>query len=348
MFLNPEEIKSQTRELWRTCFHDSEEFMDIYFSDKYTDDNNLTVCHESRVVAAMQLMPYRVTLFGAPLRAGYVSGLATLPDFRGKGYATNLLTEAHRRLRQQGAMLSLLIPGSEELRKFYEDPVRGSYYTALHRRELPLDVSKDGSFDKIEVCRPDEWPHELYVYYRRLTAQLPFMVHPSENDFFAALEAADLEEGGYVLTARRKRRLVGFCLAVKEANGKVYIRTLAISEAASRAAFVDYLCRQCGVDKVYRRFCLPGTLHEARPYAMARVVDVPRFLAMVAALNPGLQLHVAVEDDRHIPENNGNYLIENGRVRPTDVPPNSTVTPGVLAGMFLAPHPMVVDLMLDE
>lgn len=347
MLLTPEEIKNQTRDLWRTCFNDSEEFMDIYFEDKYTDASNLTIRHDGQVVSAMQLLPYRMTFYGTVQHAGYISGLATLPDFRGRGYAANLLHEAHRRLFQQGATLSLLIPQTDEVRSYYEKPEHGAYWTAVYRQELPLDISQDGAFDKIEVVRPDEWGEDLYVYYHRLTMQLPFMVHPSENDFFAALEAADLEDG-YILVARRKRRMVGFCLAVKEPNGKVYIRTLAITEAATRAAFVDYLCRECGVDKVYRRFCLPGSLKESVPYAMARVINVPRFLSAIAVKNPGFQLHIGVDGDLAIPENNGWYIVENGTVCLTDIQPDSIVTPGGLAAMFMAAQPIVMDLLLDE
>lgn len=347
MQLTPEEIKEQTRGLWRTCFNDSEDFMDIYFADKYTDSKNLTVSHDGKIVAATQLLPYRTTLFGSSLRTGYISGLCTLPEYRGKGYATNLLHEAHRRLVENGAALSFLIPGSDDLRHFYEKPEHGSYWTAVYRKELPLDVSKDGKTDKIEVVRPDEWPEEMYHFYRRLTCELPFMVHPSESDFFAALEAADLEDG-YVLLAKRKRRTVGFCLAVKEKNGKVYIRTLAITEAAARAAFVEYLCKECQVENVYRRFCLPGSIKDAVPYAMARVINVPLFLTAVAHNNPGFQLHIGVEGDLDIPENNGWYLIENGQVRPTDLKPDSIMTPGGLAAMFLAAQPIVMDLLLDE
>lgn len=321
--------------------------MDIYFEDKYTDNANLTIRHNGQVVSAMQLLPYRLTFYGSVQHAGYVSGLATLPEHRGKGYATNLLNEAHRRLYAQGATLSFLIPGSEELRSFYERAEHGAYWTSVFRQELPLDVSNDGSFDKIEVTRPDEWPQELYVFYRRLTSELPFMIHPSENDFYAALEAADLQDG-YVLVARRKRRMVGFCLAVKEGNGRVYMRTLAITETATRAAFVNYLCRECGVDKVYRRFCLPGSLKNSTPYAMARVINVPRFLHTIAQPNPGFQLHVGIDGDLSIPENNGWYIIENGRVRLTDLKPDSIVTPGGLAAMFMAAQPMVLDMLLDE
>lgn len=347
MLLSPQEIKEQTRELWRTCFNDSEEFMDIYFEDKYTDENNLTIRHDGNVVAAMQMLPYRLTFYGSVQHAGYISGLGTLPAYRGRGYATNLIHEAHRRLFAKGATVSFLIPGNDDLRHFYEKPQHGSFWTAVYRQTLPLDVTNDGDFSKIEVTRPDEWGNDLYVFYHRLTRELPFMVHPSENDFFAALSAADLDDA-YVLVARRKRRIVGFCLAVKEADGKVYMRTLAITETATRAAFVDYLCKACGVEQVYRRFCLPGSLKGAVPYAMARVINVPRFLSNIATPNPGFQLHIGVEGDLDIPENNGWYIVENGRVRVTDVKPDSIVTPGGLAAMFMAAQPMVMDLLLDE
>ena len=79
MLLSPNEIKEQTRQLWRTCFNDTEDFMDIYFSDKYTDESNLTVRHNGQVVSAMQLLPYRITFYGTVQHAGYISGLATLP-----------------------------------------------------------------------------------------------------------------------------------------------------------------------------------------------------------------------------------------------------------------------------
>lgn len=347
MLYSPEEIKQQTRELWRTCFNNSEEFLDIYFDEKYTDEANLTIRHDGRVVAATQLLPYRFTFYGSVQHIGYLSGLATAPEYRNRGFASNLIHEAHRRLYKQGATLSFLIPQDDDTRHFFEKPQHGAFWTSVYRQELPLDITNDGDFSKIEVTRPDEWTNELYVFYRRLTAELPFMVHPSENDFFAALEEADLKDG-YILVAHRKRRMVGFCLAVKEPNGKVYIRTLAITETSTRAAFVDYLCRECGVEQVYRRFCLPGSLKGCMPYAMARVVNVPRFLSAIATPNPGFQLHIGVDGDLDIPENNGWYIVENGRVRLTDVKPESIVTPGGLAAMFMAAQPMVMDLMLDE
>ena len=56
MLLSQEEIKQQTRELWSNNFSHSDEFLDIYFDEKYADENNLTIRHDGNVVASMKLL----------------------------------------------------------------------------------------------------------------------------------------------------------------------------------------------------------------------------------------------------------------------------------------------------
>ena len=50
----------------------------------------------------------------------------------------------------------------------------------------------------------------------------------------------------------------------------------------------------------------------------------------------------------HIPENNGYYIIEDGKLRITDRQPDTVVTPGGLAALFLSAQPTYVEMMLDE
>ena len=109
MLLTPEELKQQTRELWKTCFPtDSEEFLDIYFEDKYTDASNITRREGTQVVAAGQLLPYSMNFYGSTVHTGYFSGVGTLPEYRGYGLASQIISEGHRRLYEQGGVLSFL------------------------------------------------------------------------------------------------------------------------------------------------------------------------------------------------------------------------------------------------
>lgn len=347
MLLSPEEIKQETRGLWKSCFHDSEEFMDLYFEDKYTDEDNITLRPDGFVAGAVQVLPYRMTFYQHVIHAGYISGLSVHPDYRGKGMAVQLLREAHRKIYNRNGAISFLIPGCDRLRKFYERTQHGAYWTSTYRMETEIRETEETD-DRIVVEQPEEWRQELYVFYRRNTSGVDFMLHPSETDFFAALANEDMA-GGYVLTARKNRRLCGICLARKEKDGRMFIHSLLVENVQTKNAFIRFL-KQADreTDKVYARVPAPGSHDGSVPYAMARVINVERFLNTVLKVYPDFQLHIGVDGDLDIPENNGYYLLENGKVIVTDRRPDSIVTPGGLAAMFLSSYPMYVEMMLDE
>lgn len=344
--LSANEIQAQTRHLWATCFSDPDEFLDIYFTEKYTHEANVTCEVGGRVVSAAQILPYRMKLFGQTARVGYLSGMATLPEARGNGHAAKVLQKVHRRLYKEGAVLSYLIPGDEGLRHFYEDYRHGAYWTAAYRKEEELAAMPVDNAD-ISVSEPEEWGTDLFVYYKKATAQIPFMLHPAENDFFAALSACDLA-GGHVLVARNKRRIAGLCLAVPEAGGRCAIRELKAAGADERNALLQAACRACGAERAYDRTPQPGTAEGAAPYAMARVTHVEKFLRMVLHAYPELEMHIGIDGDFDVPENNGYYLLRDGKCTLTSEVPADIVTPGGLAALFLAAVPTHIRLMLDE
>lgn len=344
--LSANETKAQTRRLWATCFGDSEDFMDIYFSEKYTDDVNVACEADGKIVAAAQLLPYRMKLFGQTARVGYLSGLATLPEARGKGHAAKVLRKAHRRLYKEGAVLSYLIPGNNGLRRFYEDCRHGAYWTAAYRKEEVLSATSPAD-ESIAIDEPDEWGTDLFVFYKKATAHIPCMLHPSEGDFFAALSVCDLE-GGHVLVARRKLRIVGLCLAVPGSDGCCAIRELKATDPDTEDALLLAAQRACGAEKAYHHAPRPGTEEGAAPYAMARVTHVEKFFKMVLHAYPELEMHIGIDGDLDIPENNGYYLLRGGKCTLTEDVPADIITPGGLAALFLSAIPTHIRMMLDE
>ena len=195
--------------------------------------------------------------------------------------------------------------------------------------------------------QPDEWGNDLYVFYRQNTLNQPFMLHPSENDFFAALATCDID-GGMVLVAKRKRRILGVCLAIVENDGRCFLRSMIAAENKVKDSFLHYLMQVVGVDKVFARVAVPGSIAGAMPYAMARVINVEKLLQAVLSVYPTFQLHIGIDGDLDIPENNGYYLVDEGKVTITDDKPESIVTPGGLAAMLIGAHPTTVEMMLDE
>lgn len=346
MLLSPEEIKTQTRALWRTCFPaDAEDFLDIYFEDKYRDDRNITRHEEAQVVAAAQLLPHSMNFYGSVVHVGYVSGLCTHPDCRHRGYASSILREAHRRLYRQGGILSFLIPGSEEVRRFYEKPHHGAYWTSTFR--LPVELAPSDVADgRIVVEQPEEWGEDILVFYRRAVRRFPFAIRSGDDGLLAAFSTAELEDG-MVLVAKEKKRIVGLCVTAMQ-DDKCYVREMAVTRPAVQGAFVAYLCDRLGVDRVYDLAASAGAIKGALPYAMARVTNVVKFFKTILLTHPGLDMHIGIDGDLDVPENNGNYLLRGGHLLITEERPETVVTPGGLAAMFLGAQPTIVRNMLDE
>ena len=141
MSSTPDNTLLRSRELWAQAFpEDQPEFLDLYFSRCYTPERNLTLTGDDsdEIVAAGQILPFAFNFGGRRLSAGYVSGLAVAPESRGKGLGSRWMAEAHRRMHAEGQVLSLLIPGSDELRNWYTRPACGAYETVSHRFTIPL------------------------------------------------------------------------------------------------------------------------------------------------------------------------------------------------------------------
>ena len=287
MKFSPEEIKRQTRRLWRTCFEDSDEFINLYFRLKYSDETNVVLCRDGKVAAAVQVFPYKFRLGTSELPCGYISGLATMPELRHQGLATEVLLKAHVLLRKRGAVLSFLIPQNEDLRFFYASPKRGAYQTMAFRKEVTFKSEQMELIEggKLEIVEVEANYGELFPLFGLLTANEPAVVLPAEHDFETALQTVILE-GGKVRAVRRSGRFTGLCFAVPEGPGNIFLRTLFAEDEASERALLRSLFREFGVSEIHRR--VPAMRHEAGalPYAMVHLLQRSDHLAHLLCEHP--------------------------------------------------------------
>lgn len=346
--LNETEMLRQTRHLWKTCFGDSEAFMDIYFSRKYTPAYNITRTIDRQVVAAAQVLPYTLWLNGESLPVGYVSGLATLPEHRGQGLAAQILREAHRRLADAGALFSFLIPGNEDLRSHYRKSRNGAYETVAYRRETTFCLSETATEDIICTQMTDAESLEALVFCVQQLSEEPAAMLPSASDFSAAVDLCRLEQGE-IRVARRDGQMVGWVMMVPEGENRQVVRDLRATDPAATAALLRQgtTAQKEMLNVVWRQAVAAGTA-QARPYAMARVVNVPLFLQTMGQKHLPSDCVIEVADDEAIPENNGRFVISHGECRRTQLPPDLILTPGELAAKALTKTALWLPLMLDE
>ena len=112
-------IKEQTKALWKRCFNDSDDFTDLYFRLRYSEEVNQTLKEGGEVIAALQMLPYPMTFCGRTVPTSYISGACTHPDHRNRGAMRTLLAHSFERMRQEGILFSTLIPAEPWLFNYY-------------------------------------------------------------------------------------------------------------------------------------------------------------------------------------------------------------------------------------
>ena len=64
-------IKEQVKALWKICFDDSEEFVEMYFRLRYKTEVNVAIQSGDEVISALQMLPYPMTFGGETGFHGY-------------------------------------------------------------------------------------------------------------------------------------------------------------------------------------------------------------------------------------------------------------------------------------
>lgn len=172
------------RQMWKECFGDSEEFLDILCKYKYKNENTLIYFYEGKAVASLQMLPYTIRFYRELIPFAYLAGLCTLPQYRKKGFMAQLIYKAHAILIERNIPLSILIPAEDWLYGFYE---KYGYEQVFEKdnEEIPLKdiLEKSPNMD------------EAYNEFDSLFRYRDFCVQKTKDDFKAIVE--DYQLDGY-------------------------------------------------------------------------------------------------------------------------------------------------------
>ncbi len=169
--------------MWKRCFGDPDDYMELYFRYKYRPEDTLLYMEGSKAVASMQMLTYRFTFHGVEIPVIYLSGVCTLPAYRNRGYARALLMEGFSEAIRRGVPLIILVPQEEGVMNWYTQ--YGFTRTFDPGRE-PL-LSLKGLLDRHEGNLETAYD-EFNRHYREqdMTVQKTF------SDFKAMVEEAAL------------------------------------------------------------------------------------------------------------------------------------------------------------
>ena len=298
--------KEDTKELWKLCFDDTEEFVDLYFDRKYKDEINMTVYDDARLISALQMIPYPMTYCDRVISTSYISGACTHPDFRSKGTMKQLLFETFEKMYESKVLLSTLIPAEEWLFGYYE---KSGYSPAFDyaMEEIDADTLVISPDYKIEEYTP--YQLDVHSYLNRKMMERPCCIQHPMDDFKVIL--ADLKlSNGKLFVARLNAELVGLVMCVPYET-TLYIKELFSENEAIKESLLKTAAQQTGTLKI-ERILPPNGDKKDKKLGMARIINAQKMLELYAAKYKGLDFSIGLTD-KLIATNNGYYLLQNGK-----------------------------------
>ena len=139
MLLTKEE-RQKTRTLYQTVFsEDSQKFVDFYYEYKIRDNQIYALWEDEQYVSMVHLNPYTMIVNGYEVSSNYIVAVATLKDYRHRGYMRLLLETALQQMAADKMPFTFLMPASESIYTPF-DFVWISPFTELPMRVTHLDA----------------------------------------------------------------------------------------------------------------------------------------------------------------------------------------------------------------
>lgn len=277
--------------LWRESFDDSDQFLDMFFSRVYRDDDAIMLEKGGRVVSTMLLQRYSMDFHGVTLPVSYICGAATAPDMRAHGFMGQLLAEGLNESYRRGDFLSALIPASAWLYKYYEksgfSPVFytcAEHFTSAHPFKHTGDYRPYTELDS----------KAAYAFFDRMMAARPCCIRHTREQFANIIMDNSVDGGSVLAIAGPGGAIVGMAFAVPGLDEVKVKEVLAVDDDA-RNGVLSLVRETFGeMQMTVWEYYSPGL--ELTVRGMARIVNVMTALSAIAAANPRLKLAIRVRD----------------------------------------------------
>lgn len=172
------------KKIWKICFKDTDEFINLYFAYKYKNTNTIVYIDNNKVVASLYMIPYTINFYSHEIPFYYLSGLSTLPEYREKGYMSQLIYQAHEIMKERGISLSILIPAEEWLYNYYS---KFNYKKVFESSNEPV-ISIKNILDSATDFR------SAYQYFDSIYRAINLCVQKTYDDFIDIIKDLQLDD----------------------------------------------------------------------------------------------------------------------------------------------------------
>lgn len=172
------------RRVWEVCFPDDEPaFLDFYFQKRTRPEWILGAFSGEKLIGTVHMLPHAVRFFGVEKSVGFVAGVATMPEERGRGVAGDMLNASFKIMRERGFSATMLKPFTQDLARYYE---RFGYRPFAHADVYELTLNELSAVEHAQTHAPSAG--ELLQIYNAFAANLNGMRVRKQKEMELLLE----------------------------------------------------------------------------------------------------------------------------------------------------------------
>lgn len=137
-FARPEQ-SSELIGVWGQCFEEPAASVEYFFNHRFQPENCLVYEVDGRAAAMVHMLPAHIIQAGSLAQAHYIYAAATLPQYRSRGYMSELLQRAAEVGVERGDRYSFLLPSNNGLYTYY---AKLGYISYFQTRLLTLSYAE--------------------------------------------------------------------------------------------------------------------------------------------------------------------------------------------------------------
>ncbi len=271
--------------------------------------------YKGTLASMVVVYPMRVNIYDEIYEMGGITGVATYPEYAGRGLIHSLMKHALRHMRENGQSISFLYPYSIPFYRKQGWEIASDKITyTIKDTQLPKMRPVAGMVKRVDLDDEDLRNVHQYFTMQRHGALIRGQLEWEEywrwdnEDMVAAVYYND------------KNKPLGYVVYYIE-NEIFYIKELVYLNNEANYGLWNYISAHFSMIEQVKGFNYTGEpmaflfedseiVETIEPYIMARIVDVREFLMRYPfqMLQKDFRLHFKVEDPV-VPWNNGNFLV---------------------------------------
>ena len=137
--------------LWHKVFGDETDYIRLFFKEAYYDSECFAVNISDETVSGLYLLKCIIKYDGKIYRGRYLYAAATLPQYRGKGYMSQLIKEALDYAKKEKLDFIALVPADDGLYGYYSG---FGFREAMYKYKLSI-TNKGKCLGELREINPD-------------------------------------------------------------------------------------------------------------------------------------------------------------------------------------------------